>query len=51
MTKDAGRNGHLAPTSSTPEVLFSNAGKPGGIGFLVSAVSASGAGWAVHTIA
>lgn len=35
---------------STPQTLFSNAGNPSGISSLVSAVDASGQGWAVYAV-
>jgi hypothetical protein len=35
---------------SKPRVLFSNAGNPGGISLLASAVGASGKGWAAYSV-
>jgi hypothetical protein len=37
-------------TWSGAKVLFSNAGNPSAISFLVSAVGASGQGWAIYAI-
>jgi len=37
-------------TWSKPKILFSNAGNPSGISLLVSAVGASGQGWAVYAV-
>ena len=37
-------------TWSKPEILFSNAGNPSGIGLLSSAVGPSGQGWAVYAV-
>lgn len=33
-----------------PRILFSNAGNPGGISLLASAVGASGKGWAAYSV-
>jgi hypothetical protein len=35
---------------SKPRILFTNAGSPGGISLLASAVGASGRGWAVYSV-